>query len=255
MWTLIIIVIIGFVGYKFYKNKQEEWADKAEESREPQPTPNANAADEKELLSEEDTAGSKDQGRLRKTRLNKKWRTINSWSHLIAGAQGKEGTVANSIKKALNEVAAPNIGVEHRKISLSGISGMFTDSRKQLVVENRRLRGYHIFISIEDYGKQLNVSWYLMIKKNWLTSLLQLSALHDILGWFLIPVVFIAKIFYSASSTTIPELMNMFDIEELTAYGTTVHNAVISAVEQLMGSLNMDFSKVDTKSKGFLNIG
>ena len=46
----------------------------------------------------------------------------------------------------------------------------------------------------------------------------------------------------------------MFDFEELTAYGTTVHRAVIKAVEEIMGQLNMDFSKVDTKSRGFLNI-
>jgi hypothetical protein len=48
--------------------------------------------------------------------------------------------------------------------------------------------------------------------------------------------------------------MNVFDIEELTAFTTTIHHAVTGAVEAVMKGMDMDFSKIDTKARGFLNI-
>ncbi|OYV27737.1 MAG: hypothetical protein B7W98_01130 [Parcubacteria group bacterium 20-58-5] len=121
---------------------------------------------------------------LRRTKLDKKWRQINTWATLVAGADGKQDAVANSVKKTLAEIAAPNLNVEHRHIRLAGLSGMFAGKRKQLVIENRALRGYHVFVSIEDYGKQLNVSWYLMLRENWLTRLLKLTAASAWAPWW-----------------------------------------------------------------------
>ena len=45
-----------------------------------------------------------------------------------------------------------------------------------------------------------------------------------------------------------------FDLEELTAYVTTVHHAVLDAAKEISESVGFDFSKVDQKSRGFLNI-
>lgn len=234
IWTFIVIAIIAFVGYKFWKNKQESGE-----------TENGNAEGGVSAAPQEA------EGRLRKTKIDRKWRIVNDWSVLIAGAQGKEETLVKHVIQTLKDLETPNLKVERRKVSLSG---MFAESRKQLVVENRRLRGYHVFVSTMDYGKQLSVSWYLMLRENWLTRMLQMATLHPFLGLLAFPLVLVAKIFYGTRGLTIPELMNMFDLEELTAYGTTVHHAVTKATEELMNSLNQDFSKVDTKTRGFLNI-
>ncbi len=231
MGKFLLIVIIAFVCYAVYKNHQK-----------------------KKLTEAASANGETDLGRLRKTTLNRKWRTINSWSSLIGGAQGKNEIVFNNVKKLLSEVGAPNIDIDHRNVCLSGISGMFAGGRRQLVIENNKLKGYNVFISIEDYGKQLNVSWYLMLKTNWLTNMLKLVVIHPFSIIFMFPVVVFAKIFYSSTGTTIPELMNVFDVEELTAFSTTVHHAVTGAVENMMKGMDMDFSKVDTKARGFLNI-
>ena len=231
MGKFLLIVIIAFVCYAVYKNHQK-----------------------KKLTEAASANGDTDLGRLRKTTLNRKWRTINSWSSLIGGAQGKNEIVFNNVKKLLSEVGAPNIDIDHRNVCLSGISGMFAGGRRQLVIENNKLKGYNVFISIEDYGKQLNVSWYLMLKTNWLTNMLKLVVIHPFSIIFMFPVVVFAKIFYSSTGTTIPELMNVFDVEELTAFSTTVHHAVTGAVENMMKGMDMDFSKVDTKARGFLNI-
>ena len=51
-----------------------------------------------------------------------------------------------------------------------------------------------------------------------------------------------------------PEDMTMDDKEELGAYITTAHNVVLVALEELMNDLNLDFSKVDKHTEGFLNL-
>ena len=231
MGKFLLIVIIAFVCYAVYKNHQK-----------------------KKLAEVASANGETDLGRLRRTTLNRKWKTINSWSSLIGKAQGKNEILFNNVKKILGEIGVPNIDVDHRNVSLSGLSGMFAGGRRQLVVENNKLKGYHLFVSIEDYGKQLNVSWYLMLRTNWLTDMLRMAAIHPFTMLFMFPVVFFAKIFYSSTGATIPELMNVFDIEELTAFTATVHHAVTGAVEEVMKGMDMDFSKVDTKARGFLNI-
>ncbi len=51
-----------------------------------------------------------------------------------------------------------------------------------------------------------------------------------------------------------PEFMDIFDMEELSAYVTTVHHALIDATEEISKEVDFDFTKVDTVSRGFLNI-
>jgi hypothetical protein len=219
---------------------------------EPYPVPRK--AVEEDSFSEEEEQAGDEEGGMRKTTLNKKWRIVNSSSTMVVGAQGKQDVVVNGIKKVLQELATPNLRVEHHKVTLSGISGMFTKGRKKLVIKNMKMRGYHVFVSIEDYGKQLNVSWYLMLKENWLTRLLQSSYASAFGGYVFAPVIFVAKIFYSGMGYTIPELMNMFDIEELTAYTTTVHHAIKEAVDALVKEANLNPAKVSWQTRGFLNI-
>jgi len=48
--------------------------------------------------------------------------------------------------------------------------------------------------------------------------------------------------------------MDIFDLEELTAYVTTVHHTLVAATKSVSETVGFDFTKVDTKSKGFLNI-
>jgi hypothetical protein len=48
--------------------------------------------------------------------------------------------------------------------------------------------------------------------------------------------------------------LSIYESEELSAVASIVHEATKSSVSEVMGKLNLDFSKVDTKSRGILNI-
>jgi coproporphyrinogen III oxidase len=48
--------------------------------------------------------------------------------------------------------------------------------------------------------------------------------------------------------------MNLFDTEELTAYITTVHHALTDAVKTMMEEQKIDYTKIERRTQGFLNV-
>lgn len=149
--------------------------------------------------------------------------------------------------------------------------------REFLVASNDYLRGYKLCVGAKDYGKQLMVSWYLIAEPvsllklmlDWIVSNQKIS-----LGVFLVGLIlsfvtreispilmiwlpflgYVAFTCLTSKKSVLPQMMNIFDLEELTAYVTTVHHAVLDATKEVSESVGFDFTKVDRKSRGFLNI-
>jgi hypothetical protein len=174
---------------------------------------------------------------------------IEQWFILVEGAQGKGEHLNKEVSRILTELAVPYLKLGNKDVSL----GRWGRTRKFLITDNDYLKGYRVFIGTNDYGRQLSVSWYLTLETNILTQMSAAAAKNFFYAIIFFPILLVAKVcgfkFY-----TIPERMDLFDQEELRAYITTVHGTVKTATEGLMKSLDLDFSKVDTKSKGFFNI-
>jgi len=236
MFWLFLLAVFGGLGYYMYNlNKQEE-IEGSDYGDTPLPE-------------------GQPEGQIRRMKIDGKWRTVNTSSTLVEGAEGKQDIVLEFIKRNLKVIAVPSIKVEERHVVYSEVvADLFAGGRKMLVIQNKKIRGYCLFVHIYDYGKQLHVSWYLMLRENWLSRLLRYTELHWGVTIALFPVVILAKIFYTASRTTIPELMNMFDTEELTAYCTTVHHAVQGAVNDVASDLELNSAKISWQTRGFLTI-
>lgn len=232
-WLIVLCVIGGFIYYMYSQNKKEEM-EEADEER--------NAGEDGE------------KGELIRTRLGSKWRVVSSSSVLIEGAHGKRDALVSLIKRHLKAFGVPNIRFAERNVALTGVDAMFSPDRKMLVVVNKKLRGYTLFVDTEDYGKQLSVSWWLLLKENWLTRLLRKAELHPVGLFFMIPVVILAKYFYARSRVALPELMNVFDRLELSSYCTTVHHAMNESVEAVMKDLHLNSAKISWQTRGFFPI-
>jgi hypothetical protein len=48
--------------------------------------------------------------------------------------------------------------------------------------------------------------------------------------------------------------LDLFDLQDLSAYATNCHHSLLKAIEKLMLSLNQDPSKINRKSRGFLGV-
>jgi len=206
-------------------------------------------------------------------------RITDRWSTLIAHADGKGPLVHDHIVRQLEDVQVPKLKLSRQTLSRKkrqSFSLVYEETarREYLVVENERMWGHKIYVGVSDYGKQLSVQWYATQELyNWtrivailVTALVLYIAIaawsqefvagsYIRLFTFLFEVIAAYKIIKSNIGTAIlPEFMDILDLEELSNYVSTVHHAATAATAQVMKGMNLDFSKLDTHSKGFFKL-
>lgn len=145
------------------------------------------------------------------------WGISEYWTVLIPTAKGRGEEVFQKVPEQLKKLKVPEIEVRESNIGSGVISRALGKTRRFIKVTHTRLKGFIMYIGAIDYGTQLFVSWYLKQDKE----------------------------------GTKPDFL---DLEDLTAYVSTVHSVVKDTVKEISESVAFDFSKVDQKSRGFLNI-
>jgi hypothetical protein len=161
----------------------------------------------------------------------------DSWSALIENAKGKAEGIFRDTEAFIKANNVDSLVMTNESISPGLVRSMLGTAREFLVVvySSFRLRPYQIFVNARDFGNNLDVSWYLTYRP----SIWQAIAA-------LIPFVKVA-------SEALREL-DLFDQQDLRAYATVVHHAVLKSVDKLMLELKQDPSKMERKSRGFLGI-
>ena len=180
---------------------------------------------------------------------------IEQWSVLIEGANGKGKEVFKMTEKILQEKETPKIKLIQKMVAPSFFKQIQGKEKPFLVVSNTYLKGYKMYIGATDYGQQLFVSWYLSLEPNKYLKIIQ--ALPWWAQLILLPIQILIMIWLwlrRKSKAVSPEFLDIFDMEELSAYVTTVHHALIDTTEAISKEVDFDFTKVDLKSRGFLNI-
>jgi len=166
----------------------------------------------------------------------RKEQVVDSWSILIEKGKGRGEEVFSDAKSFLEESKAPNIKMERKKMAPGLIRGILGVEREFLIVKEKggRLGPYQIFIGARDYGENLDVSWYLTYRPSLIDAIISLLTLGII-------------------RRGLREL-DLFDLQDLTAFATNCHHSLLKAVEKQMLSLNQDPSKIERKSRGFLGV-
>ena len=159
------------------------------------------------------------------------------WFAAIGGANGESEKVLRAFMSGVQAAGIPEIETGSQRVSVglgSKLKGMFgggaSQDRNMIVIMNKSLPGWLIYAGARDYGKQLLVSWYLVTDEK------KTSRFARTIG------------------TMASMELDIFKTEELSAFVTTVHQSLKDAVKQVMTEMNLDFTKVDTHTRGFLNI-
>ena len=159
------------------------------------------------------------------------------WETLIEDGQGHAEEVLRRATEYFESAQPPEVTWERREIRAGGLlSGKRYDF---LTVRNRNLKDFRAYLTAYDYGTSLHVAWFLTIEQ---------SLCKRIMGIIL---------FWQTGFIDPKQLSYALDIPkqlELNAYTTTVHRSTVGSVRALMEQLKQDFSKVDTQSKGFLEL-
>lgn len=184
---------------------------------------------------------------------------LESWLGLIPGAEGRGEELFRNIIPKLEALKIPNTVITKEDIPLKDTQMLAYKKRIFLVVANSRLKDYEALISAQDYGAQLSIAWYLTIKpSSAMKAARKLEKSSEAEQAFSAPNVLTRKlmggIMDKLNNTVSSERMDIFDDEELADFTTSVHHALMDSLKDLMNGLNQDFSKIDTRTKGFLNI-
>ena len=189
---------------------------------------------------------------------------VQEWQTVIPKAQGKREILYTAFVHHLEELDIPNVELTERSVKTNGGKMDF------IVVENSHLRNYDMYLTTREYGNQLIVSWYVIKEKPSFSRSLKLYPVRTVL---LAPILIFLTMFSwfasfasglggsggsgmntSTLSLAFVENFSLYDEQEIHAYISTVHSAVKVGVDTMMKGLNLDFTKVDTKTRGFLNI-
>ncbi|MCL5114157.1 MAG: hypothetical protein M1604_00025 [Patescibacteria group bacterium] len=210
-------------------------------------------------------------------------KVIDRWSALIEGARGQGEKIVENVRRAVEAEKLPGVAVSMREVETEN-----GEKRPFLSLANGRLKGYEMLVSASDYGNRLDVGWYLVFDSPWALLKRRRAAeqpknpekspsISDSLISLAGPGVKIAQAVGRAGAASAakdrkadeeaafamasegqgyrdPEMLTIAEKRELQNYVGIVHGILKSEVKAAMDELKLDFSKVDTKSQGFLNV-
>ena len=158
-------------------------------------------------------------------------KVIDQWSSLVERGAGKDRWVIDKTEELIKQFNAPGVVCSREVVS----SGLFGEKRNFLMVTHQRLKEYAMFISARDFGRDLDVSWYLTVNPSSFKRA-------------------ISKKLAMGDPNALSMNLDVFAQQDLGAYKTAAHHCVLAAIETLMEELKLDYSSIDRKSKGFLSV-
>lgn len=169
-------------------------------------------------------------------------KVMDEWTVLVEGAAGRGDKILETTARLISEAKIPDVSVSKKMISLDRASRPF------LVIENANIKGYYMYVGALDYGERLNIVWYLVLDTPEVARARKAmkegrqSAVTGILAR-INPSGF-GKVFF----------LTILDKLELANYVALVHHIVTTQAKSLFDELDLDSSKVNTATRGFLNL-
>jgi hypothetical protein len=156
---------------------------------------------------------------------------IDVWHGVVKNAAGKDQYVLEKTEQAIKNASAPNVVCQREQVT----TGLFGEKRDFLMVTNKVLREYAMFIGARNYGKDLDCIWFMTVNPGFLKRAL-------------------SKHLAAGNPTALSMSLNMFAQQDLAAYKQLAHQCLQEVIQELMESLHLDYSIVDRRSKGFLSV-
>src|SRR5688572_12191904 len=130
-------------------------------------------------------------------------KVVETWFGLVMGAAGKGEWVMDKTEQAIKEFAAPGVECQRELVS----TGAFSEKREFLMVVHKKLREYAMFIGARDFGRDLDVSWFLTVYPGFLKRA-------------------ISKKLNQGDPTALSRNLDVFAQQDLSAYKQTTHNCL-----------------------------
>jgi hypothetical protein len=163
-------------------------------------------------------------------------KVLDTWGLVMEGGAGHAAGLLQQVQDLLKFSELPGITWQKVDAQPGMIKGWFGKKREYLMVCSEALKDYRMYLGVRDYGKHLDVSWFLTVEPGFFKSAFSAMLAHG-------------------NINALSFNLDVFDAQDLRAYVTSVHHCcVIRAVEAVAGKINMDTSKFNWTSKGLLQV-
>lgn len=175
----------------------------------------------------------------------------------IGGGEGKAAELLANAEKLIGETKVPDVNLVRKRVAPGMFRGLMGTKRDFLVITQRgnaRLRPFQLFLGARDYGRNLDVYWYLMHRPTLLQQLFALLLWVPVVNLLFLPILLMRKMGGHAVTERGTLGLDLFDESDLRAYVTNAHHCMLDALDKVLLALSIDPSKIERKSRGFLGI-
>lgn len=168
----------------------------------------------------------------------KNQKIAQTWSCLIQDGASQADRFFDQVRELIMSREIP--GLKDRDIEVSDLKDekLFSETRRFMVIRNSgTAKEFRIYVGVRPYGRELQVSWYLVVQPELASRVI--SRLLT-LG--------------RGDRFAYAETLSVFAHQDLSAHASVVHSCVKEVIQATMEKLGQDFSKVDTRSKGVLEL-
>lgn len=158
---------------------------------------------------------------------------LDEWSMVLDQAKGHGDALLDDIQNRLDASEIPG-GCTWSREDVQSAGWISRVRREFLIVELDQFKDYRMYIAVRDYGIHLDVCRFLTVEPGFFRKVLAERVAGD------------------REALSAPK--NILIHQDLRAWVTVVHHAVVGAVEDLTKSLGRDASLINRKSKGFLEV-
>jgi hypothetical protein len=158
---------------------------------------------------------------------------LNQWSMIVEGAGDRVEELLADVEQRLKEAGLPE-GCSGEREMVQSSTWVSKVKREFLVCENDAFKDYRVYIGVRRYGKHLDVSRFVTVEPGMMKKLMSQRVAGDA---------------YALSGPK-----NILVEQDLRAWLTVVHHAVVDAVDGLFDNLKRDRSKIRRESRGILEI-
>jgi hypothetical protein len=161
---------------------------------------------------------------------------LDSWGVVMENGAGKQDEAVAYVTQRLHCSELPGVAWKKVEVQPGMLKGLFGKRRDYLMITSEALKDYRMYFGARDYGKHLDISWFLTVEPGFFKSAFSAMLAHG-------------------NINALSFSLDIFDNQDLRAYVTCVHRCCVrQAVEQIGQELQQDTSKFNWQSKGFLQV-
>lgn len=178
-----------------------------------------------------------------------KQKICDEWTVLIPDAADRVDIVFSRLRDLIFKRKLPNSHpdtVRTRDLRQTVLRG--GEKRRFLIVfppSTHEVKLYRIYVGVRSYGQELQVCWYLMLEPGLFRRIL--ARLLSFAGAIFNPRVIIDPFW-------LWERRSLFGSQDLSAHASIIHDCAKTVVNETMVELGQDPAKVNTRTKGILDL-